>query len=245
MIPKVIHYCWFGRNPLPLSAKRCIESWMKFFPDYEIKEWNEDNFDINIIPFTQEAYSVGKYAYVSDYARLWVLYNNGGVYFDTDVEVIKNMAPVISQGPYMGIEKNTKSANVSVNPGIGFAAEKNDAVLRNIMQYYENEHFIVDGNIKQITIVPITTNVLVKYGFNRKNEIQKVGNFRIYPYDYFCPIEYPMGKLEKTSNTVSIHYYSESWLSKKDKIKIRLFTLLETKHGKKIKRILKFMFGKN
>ena len=104
MIPKVIHYCWFGRNPLPESAVKCINSWRKHFPDYEIKEWNEDNFDVNIIPYTKEAYEAKKYAFVSDYARMWILYHFGGLYFDTDVEVIKPMDDIVKRGPFMGIE---------------------------------------------------------------------------------------------------------------------------------------------
>ena len=120
MIPKVIHYCWFGRNPLPSLAIKCIESWRKYLPDYEIKEWNEDNFDVNIIPYTQEAYQVGKYAFVSDYARFWILYKYGGLYFDTDVEVIKPMDDIIARGPFMGCEKDVSDTSVaSVAPGLG------------------------------------------------------------------------------------------------------------------------------
>lgn len=103
MIPKVIHYCWFGGNPLPKSAQKCIALWRKYLPDYEIKEWNENNFDVNIIPYTAEAYKAKKYAFVSDYARFWILYKYGGLYFDTDVEVIKNMDDIISKGPFMGL----------------------------------------------------------------------------------------------------------------------------------------------
>lgn len=112
MIPKIIHYCWFGRNPIPVEYQRYIESWKKFLPDYEIKEWNEDNFDVNIIPFTKEAYDVKKYAYVSDYARLKILYDNGGVYFDTDVEVIRNMDDIIAAGAWMAVEKHASSPGV-------------------------------------------------------------------------------------------------------------------------------------
>ena len=132
MIPKIIHYCWFGRNPLPESAKKCIDSWRKFLPDYEIKEWNEDNFDVNIIPYTQQAYEAKKYAFVSDYARFWILYHHGGVYFDTDVEVIRPMDDIIKKGPFMGREKgayikatgdNTVEvkgdAGLGVAPGLG------------------------------------------------------------------------------------------------------------------------------
>ena len=129
MIPKVIHYCWFGRNPLPESAKKCINSWRKYLPDYEIKEWNEDNFDVNIIPYTREAYEVKKYAFVSDYARFWILYHHGGLYFDTDVEVIKPLDDIIDRGPFMGVEVGATSGGapplvapglgLGVNPGLG------------------------------------------------------------------------------------------------------------------------------
>lgn len=104
MIPKIIHYCWFGRGEKPALAKNCIASWRKFFPGYEIREWNEDNFDVNIIPYTAEAYTCKKYAFVSDYARFWVLYKYGGLYFDTDVEVIRPMDDIVARGPFMGIE---------------------------------------------------------------------------------------------------------------------------------------------
>lgn len=104
MIPKVIHYCWFGGNPLPDSAKKCISSWRKYLPDYEIKEWNERNFDVKSIPYTREAYRLKKFAFVSDYARMWILYHYGGIYFDTDVEVIKPFNDIIQRGNFMGFE---------------------------------------------------------------------------------------------------------------------------------------------
>ena len=125
MIPKTIHYCWFGRGELTQLAKKCIASWRQFFPDYEIKEWNEDNFDVNCIPYTADAYMAGKYAFVSDYARFWVLYHLGGVYFDTDVEVIKSMDDVLEKGPFMGFEM--LRVRPAVNPGLGLAAEPEEA----------------------------------------------------------------------------------------------------------------------
>ena len=104
MIPKIIHYCWFGHNPLPPLALKCIASWKKYLPDYEIKEWNEENFDVNIIPYTREAYAAGKYAFVTDYARFWILYKYGGIYFDTDVEMIRPIDDIIAAGGFMGYE---------------------------------------------------------------------------------------------------------------------------------------------
>ena len=144
MIPKVIHYCWFGRNPLPDSALKCIESWKKYLPDYDIKEWNEDNFDVNIIPYTAEAYKLKKYAFVSDYARFWILYKYGGLYFDTDVEVIKPMDDIIARGPFMGLEKEDLSVEKRnlINSGLGLGMRKGEVVLLDILKSYEKDHFV-------------------------------------------------------------------------------------------------------
>ena len=146
-IPKVIHYCWFGKNLLPEAALKCIESWKRFFPDYEIIEWNEDNFDINACDYTKEAYQAKKWAFVSDYARYKIIYENGGVYFDTDVEVIKSFDDILVKGAFMGIEADYKS---TVNTGLGIAAEKEHPLYREMLDYYEKEHFInEDGNLNQ------------------------------------------------------------------------------------------------
>lgn len=119
MIPHVIHYCWFGGKPLPKSALKCISSWKKYFPDWEIKQWNEENFDINSIPYTREAAERGKWAFVSDYARFWILYHHGGVYFDTDVEVIRPMDDIIEGGAFMGFEKDCNSIGIAAGLGMG------------------------------------------------------------------------------------------------------------------------------
>ena len=137
MIPKIIHYCWFGRNPLPKDAQRCIASWKKFFPDYEIKEWSEDNFDVNMIPYIKEAYGLKKYAYVSDYARLWILNKCGGLYFDTDVEIIRPIDDILGKGGFMGFEKHEKNPDMAdmVNLGLGFASMPNNKILQDVMDY--------------------------------------------------------------------------------------------------------------
>ena len=141
MIPKIIHYCWFGRNPLPELALRCIESWKKFLPDYEIKEWNEDNFDVNIIPYTAQAYKAKKYAFVSDYARFWILYQYGGVYFDTDVEVIKPMEEFIKQGSFMGCENGADGGGLRVAPGLGLGVESGSELYKEILDKYASFSF--------------------------------------------------------------------------------------------------------
>ena len=138
MIPKIIHYCWFGRNPLPTSAKKCIASWKKFLPDYEIKEWNEDNFDVNAIPYTQQAYEAKKYAFVSDYARFWVLYHYGGLYFDTDVEIVANMGEIIARGPFMGIEQGASlEGKPMVAPGLGLGVEAGHPLYERMLQHQD------------------------------------------------------------------------------------------------------------
>ena len=155
MIPKIIHYCWFGRNPLPESAVKCIDSWKKFFPDYEIKEWNEDNFDVNIIPYTKEAYEAKKYAFVSDYARMWILYHHGGLYFDTDVEVIKSMDDIVARGPFMGIEVEATSGTAPlVAPGLGLGVAPSLGLYKDFLDYYAPLHFLFeDGCLNQVPVV--------------------------------------------------------------------------------------------
>ena len=125
---KVIHYCWFGGKPLPRSAEKCIASWKKFLPEYEIRCWDESNFDVNAIPYTREAYAAGKYAFVSDYARFWILYHNGGVYFDTDVEIVSPMYDILETGSFLGVETRNSSM-ITVNPGLGFAASRGSSLL--------------------------------------------------------------------------------------------------------------------
>lgn len=218
MIPKIIHYCWFGRNPLPESAVKCIDSWKKFFPDYEIKEWNEDNFDVNIIPYTKEAYEAKKYAFVSDYARFWILYHHGGLYFDTDVEVIKSMDHIIKRGPFMGIEKlNPDISDVStsslVAPGLGLSSSIGHPIYAEILKYYESLHWC-DSKGQQLpgTVVHHTTDILERYGYQKQDVEQEIGGIVIYPSEVFCPMDSTTGLIDITEKTVSIHWYSCSWI---------------------------------
>lgn len=211
MIPKIIHYCWFGGNPLPKSAQKCIRSWKKYFPDYEIKEWNEQNFDVNSILYTQQAYERKKYAFVSDYARFHILYQYGGLYFDTDVEVIKPMEDLLDKGAFMGIEKDADKVGVAA--GLGLAAEPNMPIYKEIVDHYHQVPFVdEDGNQIPGTVVKHVTDVLIQKGFVLKDEIQHVADIWIYPNEYFNPLEDATGKLTITSNTRSIHWYSKTWV---------------------------------
>lgn len=221
MIPKIIHYCWFGRNPLPESAVKCINSWKKFLPDYEIKEWNEDNFDVNIIPYTQEAYSVKKYAFVSDYARFWILFHYGGLYFDTDVEVIKLMDDIISAGSFMGMEINAlmdKGITPIINPGLGMGAEPGNSLYQRMLDSYAPLSFLLpDGSRNNYSMIPMLSDILMKEGIRSIEGIQKIGDITYYPAEYFNPLNSLTGKLSITSNTRSIHWYTASWASPQPK----------------------------
>lgn len=242
MIPKVIHYCWFGRNPLPPLAVKCIASWKKYLPDYEIKEWNEDNFDVNIIPYTQESYKAKKYAFVSDYARFWILYKYGGLYFDTDVEVIKSMDTIIAKGPFMGCENevsNDGATALAVAPGLGLGVTPGLNLYKEMLDLYETLHFInPDESFNFKTVVEYTTEVLCKHGLMNSNEVQFCADIWIYPKEYFCPRSSGDLKPNITNHTYTIHHYSASWVSSKTKMKIRLRRLL----GRKITQFLKKIY---
>lgn len=228
MIPKIIHYCWFGGNPLPESAKKCIASWRKFLPDYEIKEWNESNYDVHKIPYINEAYEAKKFAFVSDYARYDILHQYGGMYFDTDVEVIKSMDDIIENGPYMGIEIPAKDGiTPMVNPGLGIGAPAGLPFYKKVLDYYRTLHFLgEDGNPNEVTIVTHTSKVLAESGMQSVNDIQQVDDIWIYPVDYFNPLNDLTGKIEKTSNTRSIHWYSKTWLNQKDCMRNKITRIL-------------------
>jgi mannosyltransferase OCH1-like enzyme len=231
MIPKIIHYCWFGGTPLPKSAKKCIASWKKFLPDYEIKEWNESNFNVNIIPYTAEAYQAKKYAFVSDYARFWILNQFGGLYFDTDVEVISSFDDIIEKGSFMGFEDNDDGC-YSVNPGLGMGSECNMDFLNHILSIYEHKSFSFDRNMDNVVI--LTTNELVNEGLNRNNKFQHVIGFNIYSTNFFCPLSMLNGNFTKDQFTHSIHRYDGSWLSKKQKRAM----YIKMHYGEKIFKIL-------
>lgn len=223
MIPKIIHYCWFGRNPLPELAQKCIASWKKYLPDYEIKEWNEDNFDVNIIPYTAEAYAQKKYAFVSDYARFWILYRYGGIYFDTDVEVIRPIYDIIARGNFMGFETdpNYMNSGASVNPGLGLGVSPGLGLVKKMLDCYEGKHFVCEANVRnQITVVDICTKVLMESGLQNVVGIQKVeGECYVYPSEYFCPVNVTTGCIHVEKNTRTIHHFAGTWMDKKFSIK--------------------------
>ncbi len=215
MIPKVIHYCWFGGNPLPESAIKCIESWKKFCPDYEIKQWSEENYDINKIQYVKEAYQEKKYAFVTDVARLDIIYHEGGIYLDTDVEIIKSLDQLLDNSLYLGMETTGR-----VNTGLGFGAEPKHKFVKDNLNLYADIPFV-----SNITCVTYTTNMLKRYGLRNRNELQQLETILVLPTEYLCPLIFETNRLKITENTYSIHHYDMSWKDKKDyllKLKIKM-----------------------
>ncbi len=240
MIPKKIHYCWFGGNPLTEIAKKCIDSWKKFFPDYEIIEWNEQNFDVYCNDYVKEAYENKKWAFVSDYARFKILYEEGGLYFDTDVEVVKDMSKIIEQGSFMGAESLT-----TVNPGLGIGASKGLEFYKIVLEDYEKSHFKnEDGTINLTTIVERTTKFLEKYGLKEINKIENFKEITIYPKEYFCPINYETNELTLTDETYSIHHYTASWYDETQKCALKLKRKFNRFLPKRIADISAMFFAK-
>ena len=242
-IPKIIHYCWFGKHPLPESALRCIESWKKFCPDYEIRRWDESNYDVSACAYIQEAYAAGKWAFVSDYARFDILHSHGGVYFDTDVEMIGPINDILSRGPYMGAEQN--KTDVLVAPGLGMASGPEHPIFKRILSDYQNMHFLKpDGTYNQTTVVKYTTDILREYGLTNSADMQRVAGIWIYPWDYFCPMEYSTGKLTITPNTRTIHHYTASWFTKEEqaarRVTLKAAMLLGEKAGRRFGKIYSF-----
>ena len=205
-IPKIIHYCWFGDKPLPKSAIKCINSWKKFFPDYEIREWNESNFDVNMVPYTKEAYAAKKYAFVSDFARFWVLHEYGGVYFDTDVEVIRPMDDIIAKSAYLGMEPPS-----SINPGLGMAAQAKHPFYSWYLDYFSDKHFTPE----QPSMIPVISKKFSEIGCTYSDSMQELffdgWPITIYPPRYFNPKSFTTGKISIEKDTRSIHHYDMSW----------------------------------
>lgn len=214
MIPKTIHYCWFGRGELSAKAKKCIQSWKKYCPDYEIIEWNEDNFDVHQNEYTKKVYAEKKYAFLSDYARLKIVYEQGGIYLDVDVELVKSLDDLLENDAYFGFE--TKEF---INTGVGFGAKKGSIAVKTLLEEYNK---LLDGNKDVIGCPKLNTEGLIKLGLERNGQLQKISGCTVYPVDYFNPYDDPTGRLKKTENTHSIHWYAKSWLDKKSIIRSKL-----------------------
>lgn len=213
MIPRKIHYCWFGRGPLPELAVRCIESWHRFMPDYEYKLWNEDNFDVNCIPYTQEAYEAKKYAFVTDYVRLYALYTEGGIYMDTDVEVLKPYDDLLCLSAFTGYEGSKFHPPVTGT----MASEAGGVWVKEQMDSYENAHFLQsDGHYDLTTNTVRITRIMKAGGFISDGKKQLYKDMHIFPVDFFCPRQ-TTGEFFLTDNTYCDHHFMGTWNDDKEK----------------------------
>lgn len=239
MIPKIIHYCWFGRGEKPKSALDCIDSWKKYLPDYSIIEWNEEVIDVTSNRYMKEAYESTHYAFVTDYVRLFALYHHGGVYMDTDVEVLKPLDKFLIHMSFSGFEDGKL-----VPTGI-IASEKNSNTIHELMDYYKDRHFILpDGSFDKTTNVKTITNYFLDLGLKQDNSLQTLNDMTIYPKEYFCPKDPITGKIHVTDNTYTIHHFSGSWLTPYETRKKILKAKLKLLIGDNLYFILKTMVNK-
>lgn len=242
MIPKKIHYCWFGNGEIPKKDKKCIESWKKFCPDYEIIQWNETNYDVTKNPYMYEAYKAKKWAFVSDYARLDIIYEYGGFYMDTDVELIKPLDNLRKHKGYLGFEKGD---GIIVNLGLGFGAEKNNKLIKELKNLYTKKHFVnIDGSLNLTPITIYTTKFLQTKGLIKKNIKQCIEGVVVYPIEYFAPKDIMTEKIKITKNTISIHHYHSSWLPKYQLFIVKIMKkIFGEKNYRKIIKIIKKLFN--
>lgn len=229
MIPKIIHYCWFGKGEKSKQAKNCIASWKKYFPDFEIREWNEDNCDYLSIPFMAEAYQEKKYAFVSDVMRLIVLEQYGGIYFDTDVEVIRDFSPLLQDEGVIGFENDE-----FVNTGQVLISAPHHKVIQSMIEEYKRIHFILpDGTLNAVGCPQLNTDVMKQFGLICNGREQLVEGIHIYPSEYFNPLDSSTRQLNVTANTYSIHWYSQSWLPGSVRLRCKITTACRKVFGKK------------
>lgn len=210
MIPKKIHYCWFGNGPKSKLAEKCIASWKKHCPDYEIIEWNESNIDISTNKFAKQAYDAKKWGFVPDYWRLWIIYNHGGIYLDTDVELVKSLDNLLIYPGFAGYE----DAN-HVALGLGFGAEKGNPVIAEMMRQYDAMLFINDDGSYNLTPSPLLNTDVFRNRYNLGKDdgtVKCYPDFAVLPAEYLCPMNHDTGKINRTSNTVSIHHFEGTWV---------------------------------
>lgn len=241
-IPKTINYCWFGKKEKSELILKCIESWKKYCPDYEIIEWNEKNFDVTCNAYCKEAYENKKWAFVSDYARLAIIYEHGGVYLDTDVELIKNINEFLNNDSFFCCENKKLIAT-----GLGFGAKPKNKLVKRMLDEYENIHFSDGNSIIDKTPCPIRNTIAIKKVigdkiFDKKYEFD---NNIILPKEYFCPLDYETKKLNITKNTFGIHWYNESWLSPYRKVRKKILVLIRNLIGEKKYNIIKKSLSRN
>ena len=239
MIPKTIHYCWFGKGEPPEIVKKCIKSWKEYCPGFQIKLWNEDNYDVTKNCYMKEAYDNKKWAFVSDYARLDIVYNEGGIYLDTYVELVRSLDSLLDYHCFFAGD------GCGINTGIGFGAERKNTVVEMLLLEYEKKHFVKDGRMDLTPCTVPNTRVFLDNGYNPTDtSIQSILGVTIFPPEYFSPTN-GMSELNATEMTYGIHHGSRLWETGMTRLKTRVRLTLGRKWTNRIKRILKFFRLKN
>lgn len=234
----IIHYCWFGGAKKSKLIEKCMASWKKFCPDYEIIEWNESNFDVNCCDYVREAYEAQKWAFVSDYCRFWVLYNQGGVYLDTDVELLQSLDNLSDN--CVGFEKEGL-----LNSGLVRSAQKGDMVCELMLKSYHESHFKKEnGELNLYTVCERETDLLEQHGLKLDNTLQVVCGTTIYPTEYFQPMDLNTGRIHRTKKTVSIHHYAASWTTPYERFRGKIYRFIRRCFGDKIAESIRKVVGK-
>nr|WP_026694378.1 glycosyltransferase [Peribacillus kribbensis] len=214
-IPKIIHYCWFGGKEKPPLIKRCISSWEQILSDYEIKEWNENSFDLNSNDYVRDAYKAGKFAFVSDFVRVFALYNYGGIYLDTDVEVFKSFNEFLHYDSFWGFEQENYVATSTIG-----AAKANQIIEKFLNSYNERDFIKEDGTLDTFTNVALITKILKELGVKPNGEKQDLPGMGIFfPQTYFSPYDYINCRKIISDNTYAMHHFYKSWLPFSSRVK--------------------------
>ena len=239
MIPRTIHYCWFGRGEMPELAKRCIASWHKYMPDWEYKLWNEENFDVNAIPYTEEAYEAKKYAFVSDVVRLWALCNEGGLYLDTDVEVFKSFDDLLEHQAFVGFEG---SKHLPLGTCV-MASEEGGCWVKEQLDYYKDRYFIgADGSYDLTTNVQFISAKMREQGFLQNGQEQDYKDLHVFPVEYFCPRQ-TTGEYFRTENTYCDHLGMSSWSEKEMGWKAKIGHLVGKRNMTRLIKLKRKLWG--
>lgn len=241
MIPKIIHYCWFGKKPLPKLAKKCLRSWKKHCPDFSFLLWNEENFDVNVNLFVKQSYEVGNYAFVSDFVRLYVVYQYGGIYLDTDVQLIKSVNSLLDYDAFFGFEGVYPNGEYYVATGLGFGSICRHPLLKMLINDYEKRNVVSkDGVLVETRACPIINrDIFMKYGFVMNGKTQIIDNTILLDQSYLCPIMFNNTVKLIKKNTISIHYYAATWVEQSENKK----RVIRNRNNK-IKHYIEKIFGR-
>ena len=239
MIPRTIHYCWFGRGEMPQTTLDCIASWHRMMPDWKYRLWNEENFDVNSTPYTAEAYKAGKYAFVSDVVRLWALEKEGGLYMDVDFEVYKSFDNLLQHKAFAGIEG---SKHQPVMMGVCASIAHGEWVTE-MLEAYQDRHFLnADGTPDLTTNVQFITSIMAQNGFHQDGTEQDYKDLHVFPVDYFSP-RHTTGEYFRTENTYCEHKGLGSWSDSRKGWKGTVLKMIGRKNMTRVIKLKRKLIG--